>query len=66
MPQGPVSRIVLRRFDGRTEIIGRAGHIDPSRITAALKAAGDVLVVRHEMMPKSGKHETIAIHEMGR
>lgn len=66
MPQGPVTKIVLRRPNGRTEIVTRIGHIDPKRAVDGLAHVGNVVAVRHEMMPKGGKHETVGIHDTRR
>lgn len=64
MPQGPVTRIVIRRPSKKVEIIGRVGHHDPHRISRELSGMGTVIAVRHEMMPVKGKTQTVAIHGM--
>lgn len=66
MPQGPITRIVIRRPDGRTEILGRVGHVDPHKATRDFATHGEVLVVRHEMMPIAGRAQTLRIHEVKR
>ena len=66
MPQGPVTRIVLRRPNGRTEIIGRVGHVDHNTAAKIFSTRGQVLTVRHEMMPQQGVPATVAIHNIKR
>ena len=58
------SRIVIRRSPTRTEIIGRAGHVDPHAIARALAPHGKVTVVRHVTMGSDGQPETVAIHHL--
>jgi hypothetical protein len=62
MANGPYSRIVIKRANGRTEIIGRAGHLDPNRMVRELAPFGDVLAVRHEQAEGNGPPTTVAIH----
>lgn len=62
MLQGAFSRIVLRTADGQTHVIGRVGHHDPQRAARELSSRGVVVAVRHELMPKGGKPQTVAIH----
>lgn len=64
MPQGPISRIVIRRPNGSTEIIGRVGHIDHNAAARIFASAGEVLTVRHEMMPQKGDAQLVAIHNL--
>jgi hypothetical protein len=71
MPQGPYTRIVLKRTNGRTDIIGRQGHLDPHAAARTFAAHGKVTVVRHEMMPvgpqgkpTGAKAQTVAIHHL--
>ena len=64
MAKGPYSRIVIRRPDGKTEIIGRPGLLDPRRAARELEPMGVVLAVRHEKAEGNGKPATIAIHNM--
>ena len=64
MAQGPYSRIVIRRPNGKTEIIGRPGLLDPRRAARELEPMGVVLAVRHEKAEGNGKPTTIAIHNM--
>lgn len=64
MPYGPISKIVIKRPDGRTEIIGRGGHIDLRMATQTFAKHGEVVTVRHEMNPRPGKGipHVVAIH----
>jgi hypothetical protein len=64
MATGPITRIVLRRSDGRVEIIGRAGHINPHAAARNFAAHGKVVTVRHEMMGAGVRTATVAIHNM--
>lgn len=69
MPQGPFSRIVIRRPNGAVEIIGRNGHVEPAAVSRMMAAtqAGTVLAVRHEQMPADGgKVRPIAIHPLAK
>ncbi len=43
MAKGPYSRIVIKRPNGETEIIGRPGHLDPTRAIRELSPMGEVL-----------------------
>jgi hypothetical protein len=65
MPQGPVTRIVIRRPNGRVEVIGRVGHHDPHRLAREFSGVGVVTVVRHELMPRVGEAgKVVAIHRL--
>jgi len=66
MPQGPFSRIVIRRPNGKVDVIGRVGFVDPHPTSRALQdaGAGEVLAIRHEMMPMAGKPQPVAIHAL--
>lgn len=64
MAKGPYSRIVIKRPNGRTEIIGRPGHLEPRRAARELESMGTVLAVRHEKAEGGHKPTTIAIHDM--
>lgn len=66
MPQGPFTRIVVRRPDGTIDVIGRKGSLDPNKTARTFNDAGhgEVLAVRHEMMPVAGKPQTMQIHPM--
>jgi hypothetical protein len=66
MPQGPITRIVLRRPNGSTEIIGRVGHIDHNAAARTFATRGQVVTVRHETMPQQGASRTVAIHNVKR
>lgn len=62
MALGPFTRIVLKRADGRVEVLTRPGLQDPNAAARALemRSGGRVTAVRHEH-PVNG---TIAIHRM--
>lgn len=63
MAQGPYSRIVIRRPDGRTEVITRRGTVDPNEVARAFAAHGTVIAVRHEQRVGGDKKpSTLAIH----
>lgn len=67
MPQGPFTRIVIRRPSGAVEVIGRMGHVpvDAVGLMVGQMRAGSVVAVRHEQMPaEGGAVQTIAIHDM--
>lgn len=69
MPHGPVSKIVIKRPNGRTEIIGRGGHIDLQFAARTFAQFGEVVTVRHEMTQKKddgGNSHLIAIHNTKR
>jgi len=59
---GPFTRIVLKRADGRVEVLTRPGLQDPHAAARAieLRSGGKVTAVRHEH-PTNG---TIAIHKV--
>jgi hypothetical protein len=65
MAQGPFTRIVVRRPDGKVEVIGRHGTHAPGDVARALTkaGAGEALSVRHEMH-SGGTQQTMAIHPM--
>ena len=46
--------------------MGRVGHLAPNTAAREFSAFGEVLAVRHLMMPVKGKTETVAIHAMKR
>lgn len=62
MALGPFTRIVLKRANGRVEVLSRPGLMDPHAAARALEmcSGGKVTVVRHEH-PTNG---TIAIHKV--
>lgn len=67
MPQGPFTRIVIRRPNGAVDVIGRMGHVpvDAVGLMVAQMRAGTVVAVRHEQMPtEGGAVRTIAIHDL--
>lgn len=66
MPQGPVSRIIIKRPNGQTEVIGRTGHVDHNTAARQFASHGEVVTVRHEMMPQHGAARTVAIHNLKR
>jgi hypothetical protein len=69
MPQGPYSRIVIRRPSGAVEVLGRIGLVDihATARQMATSGAGTVLAIRHEQMPaEGGEVRTVAIHAMAR
>jgi hypothetical protein len=67
MQQTLFTTIVVRRADGKSEIIGRAGHADPNvaaRLFEGLRG-GKVVAVRHEQVnPNQGARRTIGIHRI--
>jgi hypothetical protein len=65
MASGPYTRIMVKRPNGRTEVIGRPGVIAPGDAAAMVKdgAMGTVVAVRHEHM-QSGKRVMLAIHDL--
>ena len=63
MAQGPYGRIVIRRPDGRAEIITRRGTVDPNEVARSFRHVGEVVAVRHEQrVGGSKKLTTLAIH----
>jgi hypothetical protein len=69
------TKVVIRRPNGRVEMIGRRGIHDPHTIARVLEesGAGVVTAVRHETKavesrtkPGHGKPQTLAIHDMRR
>ena len=67
MAQGPYTRIIVQRPDGKVEVVGRPGMHDPHAVSRLFSEAGSgkVIAVRHESMPAGGGvHQTLAIHEV--
>lgn len=64
MPEGPFTRIVIRRRSGQTDIIGRRGHIDVRQVREMFARHGEIIAVRHEMMPPKGAPYVVAIHNL--
>lgn len=63
MAEGPVTRITVRRPNGRTEIIGRAGvmSLEDAEKMVSGGGMGVLLSVRHEQV-QGGKRTTLGIH----
>lgn len=61
--QGPYTRVVIRRPNGRTEVIGRSGHLDHHKASREFSNRGEVVAVRHEMAD-SGRGRSVAIHPL--
>lgn len=58
---------VLRSPAGHTEIVSRAGHIDPHDLARALEGAAghSVIAVRHERVTEDGtQRATVALYNM--
>ena len=64
MAKGPYSRIVIKRPNGRTEIIGRSGHLEPGKASRELAPFGEVIAIRHEQADGTTRPATIAIHDL--
>ena len=68
MAQGPYSKIVIERPDGRTEVVCRRGAVDPNEAfrTFARSGAGKVTAVRHEHLSEGQRTpRTLAIYKVG-
>ena len=54
MHTGPITRIVVQRPDGKTEVVGRAGTLEPYRLAREFTPNnGTVTAVRHEQGGKT-------------
>lgn len=61
------TKIVMRRADGRAEVVTRPGIQDPHKIARELgsRGGGSPVSVRHEQLEPGGlRHETLAIHSI--
>lgn len=68
MQQSLFTVIVLRRPNGRPEIIKRAGHHDPDQAARTFEAllGGKAIAVRHEQVSSGeARPRPVAIHRMG-
>lgn len=65
--QGPFTRIVLCRPNGRTEIVTRQGHIEPNAAARIFAVHGKVVTVRHETPSVTGgRSRLVTAHNMKR
>lgn len=66
MPQGPYSRIVVERADGRIEVLSRPGIISPQDAAVSFARRGcKVTAVRHEHVAEGQKKpQTLGIHRV--
>ena len=70
----PLTRVMIRRPNGKVETVTRHGTHDQHKMALLFQPHGAVVSVRHEHMPAgggktkpvAGKRTTLAIHEMKR
>lgn len=62
MASQDIFRVVIRRPDGRTEVIGRRGIPDINRIHRDMAHIGTVVSIRHERLNPDGSKDTVGVH----